>query len=415
MSNPPARMVPPILHRGARGVATAALGTMLCCALLLGGCASGPKSASSGGSIFSRLPSDRDGPEANPPAGLEGVQDAEPVVEPIRLGGPNKPYEVFGQQYVPITLDRPFAERGLASWYGRKFQGKPTSSGELYNMYAMTAAHPTLPIPSYARIRNPANGREVVVRINDRGPFHSRRIVDLSYTAALKLDILRGVTPVELERITFEDIRTGAWRRGVPAGPGADVRMAAGAGDAPGSAGAVRVTAATLPSAIPARPTTFADPRAAAASAPPAIEPVSAAQATPPVAAPAALVAAPASGGTAFGTATTPTPVNVADGTTPPVAAPPPVADAPPARAHTAPARGFWVQLGAFRQRDGAEGFQQRVASQIDWLTPLLAVFSDASMFRLQAGPYPTRDDARSVAERIREALQLVPVIVERR
>jgi rare lipoprotein A len=93
----------------------------------------------------------------------------------------------------------------------------------------------------------------------------------------------------------------------------------------------------------------------------------------------------------------------------------PPVADAPDARAYTVPARGFWVQLGAFRARDGAEGFQRRVAAELDWLSPLLAVFDDASVFRLQAGPYPRRDEARTVAERVRGALQLVPVIVERR
>jgi rare lipoprotein A len=91
------------------------------------------------------------------------------------------------------------------------------------------------------------------------------------------------------------------------------------------------------------------------------------------------------------------------------------VADAPPARAYTTPARGFWVQLGAFRQRDGAEGFQQRVSAELDWLAPLLAVFSDAPLFRLQAGPYPSRDDARLAAERIRDGLRLVPLIVERR
>ena len=116
-----------------------------------------------------------------------------------------------------MTQDRAFRERGLASWYGRKFHGRRTASGETYDMYAMTAAHATLPIPSYARVRNPANGREVIVRINDRGPFHPGRIVDLSYTAALKLDLLRGVAPVELERITFAEIRSGAWRRGEPA------------------------------------------------------------------------------------------------------------------------------------------------------------------------------------------------------
>jgi rare lipoprotein A len=98
-----------------------------------------------------------------------------------------------------------------------------------------------------------------------------------------------------------------------------------------------------------------------------------------------------------------------------PVSAAEPVADAPNARAFTVPARGFWVQLGAFRQREGAESFQQRVTAELDWLSPLLAVFSDASMFRLQAGPYPSRNDARVAAERIRDGLQLVPVIVERR
>ena len=112
------------------------------------------------------------------------------------------------------TRDSAFSERGLASWYGKKFHGRRTANGEIYDMYAMTAAHPTLPLPSYARIRNPANGREVVVRINDRGPFHAGRIVDLSYAAALRLDLLRGVAPVELERLTFDEIRAGAWRRG---------------------------------------------------------------------------------------------------------------------------------------------------------------------------------------------------------
>ena len=296
---------------------------------LLAGCAAGPQ----------RSP-DRDGPEANPPADLATLPDAEPQLEPIRAGGPNKPYDALGRSYVPITRDAPFTERGLASWYGRKFHGKRTASGEVYNMYAMSAAHPTLPIPSYARVRNPANGREVVLRINDRGPFHPGRIVDLSYTAALKLDLLRGVAPVELQRITFEEIRTGAWRR---EGVADVVRVAARDGDE---------TSVPQPEPV------------AAAPAPPTAEAV---------------------------------------------------VDAPAARAFTTPARGFWVQLGAFRLREGAESFQRRVIAELDWLSPLLAVFSDASMFRLQAGPYPSRDEARSVAERVRNGLQLVPTIVERR
>ena len=338
-------------------------------AVMFAGCASGPPR--SGSAPASPAPTtrpapsaERDGAEAKPPADLARVPDAEPKLEPIRSGGPNKPYAVLGRDYTPITQDAPFTERGIASWYGRKFHGRRTASGEVYNMYAMTAAHPTLPIPSYARVRNPANGREVVLRINDRGPFHPGRIVDLSYTAALKLDLLRGVGPVELQRITFDDIRTGAWRR-----DGEPVRLA-------------EASAAGVPTSV-----TVAAPAAVAPVAAEPQVPAAMPEVTPPAAATAPVPAADTS----------------------------PVADAPAARAYTSPARGFWVQLGAFKQRDGAEGFHKRVSTEADWLAPLLAVFSDASVFRLQAGPYPSRDEARGVAERVRVALQLVPVIVERR
>ena len=164
----------------------------------------------------SRTPlTERDGMHAQTPAGLEGTPDAVPRIEPIRLGGPNKPYEVLGYSVVPLTSDVDLRERGLASWYGNKYHGRPTSSGEVYDMFAMTAAHRTMPIPSFARVRNPANGREVIVRINDRGPFAPGRIIDLSYTAALKLGVLSGVAPVVVERITFDEIRSGRWRRDV--------------------------------------------------------------------------------------------------------------------------------------------------------------------------------------------------------
>jgi rare lipoprotein A len=105
----------------------------------------------------------------------------------------------------------PLFETGGASWYGRKFHGRPTSSGEPYDMLAMTAAHKTMPIPSYARVRNPANGREIVVRINDRGPFVEGRVIDLSYAAAARLDLLRGVARVQVQRLTHDEIRTGFW------------------------------------------------------------------------------------------------------------------------------------------------------------------------------------------------------------
>jgi rare lipoprotein A len=173
---------------------------------ILAGCATRPRPTT-------------DGPGPTPPPGLERTPDAEPRIEPVRQGGPNKPYEVLGQRYVPLPADTPLAETGLASWYGRKFHGQPTSSGEPYDMYAMTAAHKTMPIPSYARVRNPANGREVVVRINDRGPFATGRVIDLSYTAALRLGVLAGVAPVEVRRITHAEIRAGLRETPLPPAP----------------------------------------------------------------------------------------------------------------------------------------------------------------------------------------------------
>ena len=142
-----------------------------------------------------------DGPGANPPADLAGIPDAVPRAEPLHRFA-NRPYQVFGRDYVPLAAPGGFRQTGTASWYGRRFNGAPTSSGEPYDMYAMTAAHPTLPIPSYARVTNLANGRSVVVRINDRGPFHSDRIIDLSYTAAWKLGYAdAGSARVEVEAI----------------------------------------------------------------------------------------------------------------------------------------------------------------------------------------------------------------------
>lgn len=262
-------------------------------------------------------PSQRDGPPASAPPGLMQQPDAQPVLEPIRAGGPNKPYEQFGVAYTPLPPEAALSERGLASWYGRKFHGRRTANGEVYDMYAMSAAHRTLPLPSYARVSNPANGRSIVVRVNDRGPFVKGRVIDLSYAAALKLGVLGGVAPVQVERITPEQIRSGAWRRAAP----------------------------------------------------------------------------------------------VVDGDEPPatVAAPAPV-EAP---ALAGPS--YWLQLGAYRERAGAEHLQRNAAATLESLAPLLAVFGDDALYRVQAGPFATRDEAERVAERVREALLLVPLVVERR
>ncbi len=266
-----------------------------------------------------------DGSEARPPPDLMQVPDALPVLEPIRHGGPNKPYAALGETYKPLPADAALSEQGLASWYGRKFHGRRTASGEVYNMYAMTAAHRTLPLPSFARVTNPANGRTVIVRVNDRGPFVKGRIVDLSYTAAQKLGVF-GLAAVELVRITPDEIRRGAWQPNAPAAP----------------------TAA---------PVIDGD--------------------EPP-----ALTAAPAP---------TPTP-------SPPTAS-----------------RGFWVQLGAFRDRQGAEQLQTQAGEAVDGIAPMLAVFNEQSLYRVQAGPFARRDEAQRTAERMREKLLLVPMVVERR
>lgn len=288
-----------------------------------------------------------DGPPPGPPPDVQHIPDAQPKIEPIRIGGPNKPYEALGQTYIPLIEDKAYTERGIASWYGRKFHGRRTANGEIYNMHAMTAAHRTMPLPSYARVRNPANGREIVVRVNDRGPFVRGRIIDLSYVAAIKLGVQSGLAPVEVTRITFEDIRSGAWRRA----PGID----------------------------PTTPAAVADDAVPSFRSPPPVEPNA--------------VLSPSEA--------------------PAVAR---VADTAAATALESPAAadGFWVQLGAFKLRAGADAFHRRVAADLEWLAPLLVVASDGELYRLQAGPYPARDEAQAMAQRVREQLRLVPMVVEK-
>ena len=141
-----------------------------------------------------------DGPPAVSSADLAAIPDAAPRAEPI-LAARNRPYSALGQNFSPMTELRPYRRRGLASWYGRRYHGRKTSLGETYDMFKMTAAHPTLPLPSYARVtRVDAPDKTVVVRVNDRGPFLRGRIIDLSYAAAAKLGIVKnGVGAVEVE------------------------------------------------------------------------------------------------------------------------------------------------------------------------------------------------------------------------
>src|SRR6186713_1852063 len=172
------------------------------CVLILAACGtSPPKPSSSPPAPISSKYYSTDGPGDAPPANLDSIPDATPKLEPLHRFA-NRPYTVLGQDFVPATSLRPYRERGVASWYGRKFHGQKTSNGETYDMYAMTAAHPTLPLPSYAKVTNVSTGKSVVVRVNDRGPFLQGRIIDLSYAAAHRVGIAGpGSGAVEVEAI----------------------------------------------------------------------------------------------------------------------------------------------------------------------------------------------------------------------
>jgi rare lipoprotein A len=248
-----------------------------------------------------------DGPLPNPPADLDRVPDAQPRAEPIRAAN-MRPYTVMGRTYTPLTALAPYRAEGMASWYGKRYHGQATASGEIYDMYAMTAAHPILPIPSYARVTNVRTGRAVTVRINDRGPFRSDRLIDLSYTAALKLGMLGdGSTRVLVETVL------------------------------PGEASVVAAAAAP--------------PEPAVAAAPPASE---------------------------------------------------------------APAPGTYVQLGAFSLRDNAEAFVRRTRADLVALAPVLGVLNLGGVYRVQAGPYPSREDAQAAARQVEAILGVRPLLLTR-
>jgi rare lipoprotein A len=149
-----------------------------------------------------------DGPGDDIPDNLDEIPDAEPKAEPLHRFA-NRPYDVLGKSYVPNTSLKPYKTRGIASWYGKKFHGQKTSIGEPYDMFSMTAAHPTLAIPSYVRVSSTANGKSVIVRVTDRGPFHADRVIDLSYAAAYKLGFINnGSGSVEVEAILPGDATT---------------------------------------------------------------------------------------------------------------------------------------------------------------------------------------------------------------
>lgn len=172
----------------------------------MGSAGGGPTVPTGGGAGADlRAPPDfrRDRPPTNPrDVNLDTISDAVPVIEPLARYGNMAQYEAMGRTYRTLSTSAGYQDEGMASWYGEEFHGRRTSSGEPYDMYAMTAAHPTLPLPSYVEVVNLDNGRRVVVRVNDRGPFHADRIIDVSYAAAHRLGMIgRGTARVRIRAL----------------------------------------------------------------------------------------------------------------------------------------------------------------------------------------------------------------------
>ncbi len=254
-----------------------------------------------------------DGPGADAPANLDATPDAVPKAEPLHPYA-NRQYAALGKTYTPLTVPGNYKNRGFASWYGKKFHGQRTSSGELYDMYSMTAANPILPIPSYARVTNLSNNKSIVVRVNDRGPFLHERIIDLSYTAALKLGIVgNGSSEVEVESLMPDT---------------------------------------TIPAPIIAEPVK--------------VEPLP------------------------------PEPVQKA---------------APVVSGATAVGGNVFLQLGAFKSQQGAEGFLARMRAEFEGSGKQISLYHKDELVRVHVGPYANQDEARAIAEKLQARLRFKPML----
>jgi rare lipoprotein A len=308
----------------------------LALAAVLSGCSSAPRVSAPPATV--QIPP-RSTPPA-PPAHLLDVPDAIPRAEPRSIYGNPPSYEVFGKRYYVMASGVGYVERGVASWYGPGFHKELTSVREPYDMYGMTAAHKTLPLPAYVRVTNLQNGRSCVVRVNDRGPFVGNRIIDLSYTAAAKLDMLRDGTAMVEVRVLQ------------PLDPGLDTHLTVA------SVGALPLASPPSSPAVPAS-------NPAPASSPSVSPPVPLAS-PPPVSPPVPL-------------------------TTPPVAIPaavPPVIK--PAPVTSAPVRTLFVQAGAFAAPDNAQRLADKLRSegytQVFVRDDLIA---GRKLYRVRIGPIP--------------------------
>lgn len=316
---------------------------------LSAGCASG--NPSRGGGYY--LDDGPGKPDPQRVARLMREPDPVPKHEPL-LARANRPYRVMGQDFAPMTERKPYKKQGVASWYGQRFHGKPTSTGETYDMYQMTAAHPTLPLPSYARVTRLDNGRSVVVRVNDRGPFLRGRLIDLSYLAASKLGYVgKGHAEVEVELLNPADAgkgRTLTAQPAVKAVPGQArtlpaISLASAELDLPGDEGAP------------------ADKVLASAEAPRADERAGVAGSNGVDAGPSAPIPAPA-----------------------------------PARRAAEGDSGWFLQLGVFRQLDNALRVQREQMARSTPSDPPVELVQRGEQYRVLLGPYANEADARAVA-----------------
>lgn len=321
---------------------------------VLAGCAS--SAHSQGGGYY--LDDGPGRPDPRRVARLMAMPDPVPVDEPL-VARANRPYRVMGKEYVPMTERRPYRRQGIASWYGQRFHGKATSTGERYDMYQMTAAHPTLPLPSYVRVTRLDNGRSTVVRVNDRGPFLRNRLIDLSYLAASKLGYVgQGYARVEVELL---DPASGLGM--------STLARTASAGTV--AAGAIEARARSLPDGSLAA-TRLAWP----------VEGVGAV--TPQT--PAALA-------------------RVANEGEEPAHAPGP--------SDAGQRQGWWLQLGVFRQLDNALRVQrEQMARQTPADLPV-ELEQIHGQYRVMLGPYDSRAAARRVAADIAARTGERPALVQ--
>lgn len=298
-----------------------------------------------------------DGPGGPPPVDLDAVPEPVPQAEPLHRAA-MRPYVVLGQTFTPMTDLQPYRARGVASWYGRRYHGKTTSNGEIYDMYAISAAHPTLPLPSYARVTSLVTGQSVVVRINDRGPFLNNRLIDLSYAAAHRIGLLEGGSGlVEVETIVPDGTTVALAPRAriaalKPAPASASPRT-------PGGNAQIAVAGAGA-----------GDPILAIAAAARDVDPTAVVAERETQAAAAAIVGEPQQSGT-----------------------------------------GIYLQLGAFGSRENAESYLSRAKVQFEWLADRLQVREREGLYRVHVGPYPNQADARQAADRIAVALGVKPVV----